>query len=275
MTHLLPLIVEPQDLAKQIDNPALAIVDLTKAETYLSRHIPGARWLEYSRLVRSAPPVAGLLPSAEDLAQLMASMGVDPNSHVVAYDEEGGGRAARFLWTLEVLGHTRYSLLNGNLFSWENGNFPLTQEVPAPKNAQFVPHWNPVIVADKTYVHSHLGDPKTVLIDSRTAEEYQGLKKFSARGGHIPGAKNLDWTETLDPNNHYRLKDDFTLRALFNARNAPPDKEIIVYCQTHHRSSHTYLVLKHLGYTKVRGYPGAWSDWGNDPSLPIETTTGV
>ena len=275
MTNLLPLVVEPQELVKQIDNPAITLVDLTKAETYQNRHLPGARWLEYSKLVRSAPPVSGLLPNLEDLVQLVTSMGVDQNSHVVAYDEEGGGRAARFLWTLEVLGHTRYSLLNGNLLAWENEKFPLTSTVPPPKNVQFTSRWNPEIVADKTYIHSHLRDARIVLIDSRSAEEYQGLKKFAARGGHIPGAKNLDWTETLDPNNHYRLKDDLALRALFNVRNAPPEKELILYCQTHHRSSHTYVVLKHLGYQNVRGYPGALSDWGNDPALPVEVSTSV
>ena len=51
-----------------------------------------------------------------------------------------------------------------------------------------------------------------------------------------------------------------------------PDKEVIVYCQTHHRSAHSYWVLRYLGYPQVRGYPGAWSEWGNDPHLPIETS---
>jgi thiosulfate/3-mercaptopyruvate sulfurtransferase len=49
-----------------------------------------------------------------------------------------------------------------------------------------------------------------------------------------------------------------------------PDKEIIVYCHTHHRSAHSYTMLKHLGYERVRAYDGSWSEWGNDPSLPIE-----
>jgi thiosulfate/3-mercaptopyruvate sulfurtransferase len=49
-----------------------------------------------------------------------------------------------------------------------------------------------------------------------------------------------------------------------------PDKEVVVYCQTHRRSSHIYVVLKSLGFERVRGYPGSWSEWGNDPSTPIE-----
>ena len=49
-----------------------------------------------------------------------------------------------------------------------------------------------------------------------------------------------------------------------------PDRQIITYCQTHHRSSLIYVVLKHLGYDKVKGYPGSWSDWGNRQDTPVE-----
>jgi thiosulfate/3-mercaptopyruvate sulfurtransferase len=29
-------------------------------------------------------------------------------------------------------------------------------------------------------------------------------------------------------------------------------------------------MLKSLGYENVKGYPGSWSDWGNEPNTPIE-----
>jgi thiosulfate/3-mercaptopyruvate sulfurtransferase len=29
-------------------------------------------------------------------------------------------------------------------------------------------------------------------------------------------------------------------------------------------------MLRHLGYTNVKGYEGAWSDWGNAPDVPVE-----
>jgi thiosulfate/3-mercaptopyruvate sulfurtransferase len=92
----------------------------------------------------------------------------------------------------------------------------------------------------------------------------------AARGGHIPGAVNLNWTLAMDEQRQLRCKADATLRALLETIGVTPDKEVILYCQTHHRSAHTYLVLKHLGYPRVRGYAGAWSEWGNDPTLPVE-----
>ena len=96
------------------------------------------------------------------------------------------------------------------------------------------------------------------------------MDQRAARGGHIPGAVNLNWMDTMDPQRQLRLQPAPVLRQLLDLRGVTTDKEVIVYCQTHHRSAHTYWVLRYLGYPRVRGYPGAWSEWGNDPSVPVE-----
>jgi thiosulfate/3-mercaptopyruvate sulfurtransferase len=80
----------------------------------------------------------------------------------------------------------------------------------------------------------------------------------------------MNWIDAMDREHNLRLKSADTLHRMLEAIGVTPDKEVVVYCQTHHRSAHTYMVLKHLGYPTVRGYPGAWSEWGNDPMLPVE-----
>jgi thiosulfate/3-mercaptopyruvate sulfurtransferase len=126
------------------------------------------------------------------------------------------------------------------------------------------------VVADKSYILSRLGQADLALLDTRSPGEYRGLDVRAARGGHIPGAVNMNWTTAMDQARQLRFKADGELRALLEGLGVTPDKEVIVYCQTHHRSAHTYMVLKHLGYPRIRGYPGAWSEWGNDAALPVE-----
>ena len=111
------------------------------------------------------------------------------------------------------------------------------------------------------------------LLDSRSKEEYSGERKFAQRGGHIPGAVNLDWHLAMDPDHNHRLQPESVLRDMLNARGVTPDKTVVTYCQTHHRSAFTYFVLKVLGYPRIKGYPGSWSEWGNDDSTPIEAAS--
>ncbi|MHB8534602.1 MAG: sulfurtransferase [Sulfuricaulis sp.] len=267
---LLPLIVEPAELEKQLGGEALLIVDLCRPETYAQVHLPGAVHLDYAQIVAARPPVAGLLPSDDHLSELFGVLGMTPESHVVAYDDEGGGRAARLLWTLDVIGHARYSLLNGGLPSWLNERRPVDTGAVARPRSRYAVKIHDAPIADKNYILSHLQDPDVAIVDARTPAEYRGETRRAARNGHIPGAINFDWVNAIDAMRGPRLKPEEELKRTLSGLGVTPAKEAIVYCQTHHRSAHTYIVLKSLGYPRVRGYPGAWSEWGNSPGTPIE-----
>lgn len=268
---LLPLIAEPDALEAVPDDARLLVVQITKPEKYAEYHVPGAVLVEGFRFVRVEKPVMGLLPSAADLSRLFTSIGMTPDTHVVACDDEGGGWASRFLWTLDVAGHRRFSLLNGGLVAWANEGHALEREPVTPAAGDYrLERLRDEPVADAAYILSRLGAADFALWDARTPQEYTGAKKFAARGGHIPGAVNLNWLETMDPDRHLRLKPEDELRALLERHGLTPDKEIVCYCQSHHRSSHSYVLLKALGYPRVKGYPGAWSEWGNRPDTPVE-----
>lgn len=266
----LPLVVEPDVLERVLGDEALLIVDLCNPQTSASAQVPGAIRVEYASIVASRPPVGGLLPDADTLGRLMSSLGLTPGLDVVAYDDEGGGKAARFVWTLHMLGHTRASLLNGGIHAWANEGHPIAKSAALPIERAYAARIVGDAAADKDYILAHLGDAGVVLVDTRTPEEYHGVNVRAERGGHIPGAVNFNWVEAIDQARNLRIKEAHALRALLESAGITPDREVIAYCQTHHRSSHTYVALKSLGYERVKGYPGAWSEWGNLRDTPVE-----
>lgn len=267
---VLPLIVEAQQLQAHLQDANILIVDLCQPDSYVRQHIPNAVFLDYAWIVAMQKPVMGLLPDSEQLSRVLGAYGISDDVHVVAYDDEGGGRAARFLWTLECAGHTRYSLLDGGLLAWANGGFALSNEIRFPQPATVTVSINPEPIADRAYILSRLNDENVVILDTRSPAEYNAMKVFAARGGHIPGAVNIEWTEAMDRNNNLQLKPQQQLQEMLAQQGITPDKTVVCHCQSHHRSAHTYIMLKSLGYTNIKGYPGSWSDWGNAPDTPIE-----
>ncbi len=267
----LPLILEPAELRPLLGSDEILVLDLSRENTHRDLHIPGARFLDYAALVEDRPPASGLLPAAAVLAQRLGDAGIGPDTRVVAYDDEGGGKAARLIWTLHALGHRHGSLLNGGLQAWANERQPLDRKPARAEAASFHAATNPEVTADAEYILSRLDDPGLALLDARSAEEYTGARRFSARPGRIPGAVNLDWTEAMDRTRNLRMKPADRLTQTLAGLGVTPDKEVVVYCQTHHRSSYLYVALKALGFERVRGYPGSWSDWGNRLDLPTET----
>lgn len=267
---LLPLLVESAELEPHLGSALLLVVDLNRAELYAAGHLPGAVRLEYADITAAEPPATGLLPDDAHLSRVMSALGILPDTHVVAYDSDGNSRAARFLWTLDTLGHARYSLLNGGLTAWQQEGRPLDKDFVVSKPSHYVAALRKEPVADRTWITNHLNDADVVFLDARTADEYKGIVMRSAQGGHIPGAVNYDYANAIDRENYSRLKSADVLRETLKERGVIPEKEIVVYCQTHHRSAHTWFVLKYLGFPRVRGYPGSWSQWGNSPDAPIE-----
>lgn len=264
----LPLVVEADELAQHLGKKELLIVDLCKPEIYAQHHVPGAVALNYMELIAQHGPARGMLPDDEHLSRLFSTLGLTAETQVVAYDNEGGGRAARLLWTLDVIGHDRFSLLNGGLQAWLDRRHPVSREPARPAPSHYRVRATKRGIADAGYILAHLQDRNVRILDVRGAHEYSGQTQSAQRNGHIPGAVNLEWAFARDAD--LRLKPYAELKQALESRGITPDKEVVVHCQTHHRSAHTYIVLKALGYPNVKGYAGSWSEWGNRSDTPVE-----
>jgi thiosulfate/3-mercaptopyruvate sulfurtransferase len=212
--------------------------------------------------------VHGLLPETEQLEQVFADHGISNETHVIAYDDEGGGNASRLLWTLHAMGHRDYSLLDGGLHAWANEGHPCSRKIATIPATNFQARYDEQPVATRAYILSRLESPELTLWDARSNNEFQGRSRFSQFAGHIPGAVNLDWLDVMDRHHNLRLKPYAELEAILTKLGITRDKEVITYCQTHHRSSLTWFVLRYLEFKACKGYPGSWSEWGNRDDTP-------
>ncbi|MHC5349540.1 thiosulfate sulfurtransferase [Metapseudomonas furukawaii] len=264
----LPLVIEPADLAPLLGADDLILVDLTSAARYAAGHLPGARFVDPKRTQLGQPPAPGLLPAEADLEALFGELGHRADATYVVYDDEGGGWAGRFIWLLDVIGHSRYHYLNGGLHAWLADGRETSEAVPAPVGGPLPLRLHDEPTATREYIQSRLGAADLAIWDARGPGEYAGTKVLAAKGGHIPGAVNYEWTAAMDPARALRIRTD--MADILQSLGITPDKEIITHCQTHHRSGFTYLVAKALGYPRVKGYAGSWSEWGNHPDTPVE-----
>ena len=262
------LIVEPEQVAGATVDQKPVIVHLSSESSYRQGHLPGAVYLPPQALLNGQRPAPGKLPDLEQLQQVFAYLGHTPTTHYLVYDDEGGGWAGRFIWTLDVLGHPHYSYLNGGLLAWKAAGLPLETEFnyPQPSNPKLEIHRAPIAEIDD--ILPRLDDTSFAVWDARSAPEYHGEQALARKSGHIPNAIHCEWTELMDPSRSFRIRTDAA--NYLRDKGLTADKEIVTHCQSHHRSGFTYLVGRSLGFN-IRGYHGSWAEWGNDPRTPVES----
>ena len=112
-----------------------------------------------------------------------------------------------------------------------------------------------------------LGDKPDATRDIDATRQPAGAQ-FWLRGGAVPGAVHLEWTQNLRPDGTFKSPDE--LRAMYVPLGVTPDKEVMTYCQGGYRAAHAYLAFRVLGYTHVRNYTGSWKEWGDRTETPIE-----
>ncbi len=264
------LLVDVAWLQARLGDSGLRAVDLRAPKAYASGHVPGAIILPVEEIRATVDGIPFQMPSVSALEARLGRAGIAPEHVVVAYDDQGGLLASRLFLALEYLGHERIHVLNGGFQAWAAAGGRVTRGGPDHPPVAYRGHPRPELLASRADVLAGLGRPDRVLVDARSPAEFRGGDVRAARGGHIPGAHNVEWIENLLREPVPAWKSAQELRMLYGMAGATPDKEVVTYCQTHLRSSHTYFTLRLLGYRRVKAYLGSWVEWGNDPALPVE-----
>lgn len=264
------LLIAPAELAaRQEEQPQqLLLIDLRPAEAFATGHVPGAIHLDLWAISLSDTSPAPLRAFLWMIEHVFASRGITSGRTIVVYDEKSGMRAARAFWFLEYFGHPDVRVLDGGFGRWTRENLPVSRTAEVPQSSSWTGEAHPERLATWLDVYDRLGDPGTVLLDTRSDGEYLGTTVRGARGGAIPGAVHIEWTHNLGPDGAFKPASE--LRAMYASAGVTPDREVVTYCQGGYRAAHSYLALRLLGYPRVRNYIGSWKEWGDRVDLPVD-----
>ena len=263
------LLVTPETLSRELasSTPPL-VIDCRATEGYCGNHLPGAVHLDLFGISCIDTDPAPLKTFFWIIEHLLASRGVSNDVAVVAYDDTSGIRAARALWFLEFFGHPGPRVLDGGINAWTRQGLDVTREAHKPKPTEWTGGRVEQILADWREVKDRLDRPDAVIVDTRSDGEYVGAIVRAARGGAVPGAVHLEWTNNLAADGTFKSSDE--LKQMYEHAGVAANREVVTYCQGGYRAAHSYLALRIAGNPRVRNYIGSWKEWGDRVELPIE-----
>lgn len=274
-------------LQELLGKPNLAVVDCrfdlmqpeAGRQAYLTAHIPGARYADLSRDL-SAPigPHTGRhpLPEPEAFAGWLGAVGIDNHTQVVAYDAGNGSIAARLWWMLRWAGHGTVAVLDGGFKAWTARGGALQSEAPSvdasPRLRRFTPRIAADTVLSTAELEQALRDPQAVLVDARARERFAGtIEPIDPVAGHVPGAVNHPFTESLDADGYFLPADEIKRRWEERLAGKAPE-QLIAMCGSGVTACHNLLSLEVAGLRGGKLYAGSWSEWIRDLRRPIART---
>ena len=277
-------LVTAQWLKQHINDPNLVILDCTVVTMpdandarglhnvsgrpdYELGHIPNAGFADLkAELSKPNGPVEFDLLSPEQFCAAMSELGVGDDSHVVLYDANYTGWAARVWWMLRWIGFDNAAILDGGLTAWTSSGNELSLEPVSRSAQQLTLKPRPELIAIHDDVLTSIDNEDVILIDTLPEEFYRGEMSIYPRPGHIPGAVNINGLSLLDKTG--RLLKQVELAAMHPFDH---NTRIITYCGGGIVASTDAFVLTRLGFNNVAVYMASLEEWTADPSNPMET----
>ncbi|MDQ2622999.1 MAG: sulfurtransferase [Actinomycetota bacterium] len=281
MSYANDVLVDTEWVAEHLDDDSIRIVEVDEnPDLYAEAHIPGAIGFDWKTDLQD--PVKRDFLDADAFGELLGGKGISNNHTIVLYGDRNNWFAAYTYWYLRYYGHDKVKLINGPREKWiSEGRETSTEEPRYPAATFRTTEGDRSIRAFREDVRAALDDD-TRLVDVRSPQEFSGElisppgyeQEGAQRGGHIPGAVSVPWSQAVQEDGTFKSADD--LRDLYGGRGVLPDDDgpIIAYCRIGERSAHTWFVLHELlGQSDVKNYDGSWTEWGNLVDAPVERGT--
>jgi thiosulfate/3-mercaptopyruvate sulfurtransferase len=266
------VLVDTQWVKANLGKSGMRLIDVSGSKsTYDEGHLPGAVYIStIDDLSNPNDPLSAEILTADALTTLLSGLGITNNDTLVLYDDTNNMDASRAYWALKYYRHPEVRIYDGGRTKWLGDGETLTADSVETVPSQYVAGApDPALRTTWEYVVASIGKDSTLLCDVRSTGEFTGQSARSQRGGHVPGAIHVEWTQAVNPDGTFRSREE--LSKLYRDAGFLPEKEIITYCQVGLRAAHTWFVLHELlEYPNVRIYDGSWEEYGSKADSPIE-----
>lgn len=274
-------IVGTERLASQLGSPSLVVFDATKylpneakdgRAEYLAAHIPGARYFDIDEVADPDTDLPHMVPSAGRFAKMMERHGVSNDSRVIFYDQKGLASAARGWWLMGLFGHDNAAVLDGGLPKWRREGHPVQSgEPPAPAPGRFVPSLRAARLRGIGDLLRNLQTREEIVLDARSAARFHGEAPEPRAGlpsGHIPGSRNLPYTDLLYPDQTFLPPE--AVRARFAREGVDGTCGVVTSCGSGVSAGILTLGMVRAGLPPGALYDGSWTEWAGRPDTPKE-----
>lgn len=275
-----PFIVDADWLQEKLGQPGLTIVDASwylpaqkrdaRAE-YEAAHIPGAVFFDHDLISDQDSALPHTLPSPQDFAQYVGTMGISADDTFIVYDGPGFFSAPRAWWMFRVMGMFQVYVLDGGFDRWKAAGRPVTAEPTKIAPGIFHADFDASRVASLTEMRRIVGSSESQIADARGPGRFTGSEaepRAGVRSGHMPGARNVP-ASALSENGAFLSKD--RLRKVITEAGIDLSKPVVTSCGSGITAAAITLALETLGHKDNRLYDGSWTEWGSLSDTPVET----
>ncbi|MCC7281336.1 MAG: sulfurtransferase [Acetobacteraceae bacterium] len=275
-------LVSTEWLAANLAERDLIVFDDTKympteaqdGETeFLKAHIPGARFFDIDHFADPDTSLPHMVPAVGRMEKLAQAAGISNSSRIVFYDQKGLSSAARGWWLMGLFGHDRVAVLDGGLPKWRKEGRPTEGGAPPPPAAgTFRADFRARRLRGVGDVLAIVAGGGELVMDARAPGRFNATTpepRAGIRGGHMPGAVNVPYTELLNADGTFR--DAESLRARFAAAGADGTRPVVTSCGTGVTACILALGMVLAGLPQGAVYDGSWTEWGGRDDTPVTT----